>query len=93
MDFEARRDAPFGLTWIKGARPLHQSYYFYEELYQLASGRTAAVLASHAAAHLLLGHVDEAKADVSQAMGLEGGDRDGDVLATGTSLGLEGYAE
>ncbi len=41
----------------------------------------------------MLGHVGEAKADVSEALGREGGDRDGDVLAVGTSLGMEGYAQ
>ena len=76
----------------KGSRPLHQSYYFYEELYQLPSGRTSAVLASHAAAHLLLGHVDEAKADIEEAV-QQGGEADGDVLAVGASLGMEGYAQ
>ncbi|KAL7420779.1 hypothetical protein Q5752_004731 [Cryptotrichosporon argae] len=83
-------------AWIglkTGARPLHQSYYFYEELYQLPAGRTLPVLASHAAAHLLLGHVDEAKADIADAAGREGGATDADVLAVGTSAGLEGYAE
>jgi len=76
----------------KGSRPLHQSYYFYEELYQLPSGRTSAILASHAAAHLLLGHVDEAKADIEEAI-QQGGEADGDVLAVGASLGMEGYAQ
>ena len=76
----------------KGSRPLHQSYYFYEELYQLPSGRTPAVLASHAAAHLLLGHVDEAKADIEEAV-QQGGETDGDVLAVGASLAMEGYAQ
>nr|XP_019004296.1 uncharacterized protein I203_03455 [Kwoniella mangroviensis CBS 8507]OCF67757.1 hypothetical protein I203_03455 [Kwoniella mangroviensis CBS 8507] len=83
-------------AWIglkTGARPLHQSYYFYEELYQLPSGRTPPVLASHAAAHLLLGHVDEAKADILEASQKENGDKQGDVLAVGTSLGIDGYAE
>lgn len=49
------------------------------------------MLASHAAAHLLLGHVDEAKADIQEAS--QSGDSDPDVLAVGTSLGLQGYAE
>ncbi|WRT67842.1 uncharacterized protein IL334_004816 [Kwoniella shivajii] len=83
-------------AWIglkTGSRPLHQSYYFYEELYQLPSGRTPPVLASHAAAHLLLGHVDEAKADIVEAAQRDGGDKEGDVLAVGTTLGIEGYAE
>ncbi|WWD18527.1 hypothetical protein CI109_102980 [Kwoniella shandongensis] len=83
-------------AWIglkTGSRPLHQSYYFYEELYQLPGGRTAPVLASHAAAHLLLGHVDEAKADIIEATQREGGAQDGDVLSVGTSLGVEGFAE
>ncbi|WWC88738.1 uncharacterized protein L201_003651 [Kwoniella dendrophila CBS 6074] len=83
-------------AWIglkTGSRPLHQSYYFYEELYQLPSGRTPPVLASHAAAHLLLGHLDEAKADIIEASQRENGDKEGDVLAVGTSLGIEGYAE
>jgi coatomer protein complex subunit epsilon len=46
------------------------------------------VLAAHAAAHLLLTHYDEAKADVQEA-----GEGEADVLAVGASLGLEGYAE
>lgn len=75
------------LTSTQGARPLHQSYYFYEELYQAPSGRTGPVLAAHAAAHLLLTHYDEAKADVQ-----EGGE-EVDVLAVGASLGLDGYAK
>ena len=82
----------FGGTNKKGSRPLHQSYYFYEELYQLPSGRTPAVLASHAAAHLLLGHVDEAKADINEAI-QQGGEADGDVVAVAASLGMEGYAQ
>ncbi|RXK35744.1 hypothetical protein M231_06985 [Tremella mesenterica] len=83
-------------AWIglkTGARPLHQSYYYYEELYQLPSGRTPPVLASHAAAHLLLGHVEEAKADVVEASQRQGGDSHPDVLAIGTSLRMEGYSE
>lgn len=71
---------------------MHQSYYFYEELYQLPSGRTPAVLASHAAAHLLLGHADEAKADIDEAV-QQGGEGDGNVLAVGAALGMEGYAQ
>lgn len=74
-------------AWIglkTGARPLHQAYYFYEELYQLPAGRTPNVLASHAAAHLLLGHEDEAKADIEEAK--RQGD-DPNVLAVATSLG------
>jgi coatomer protein complex subunit epsilon len=59
----------------------------------LPSGRTHPVLASHAAAHLLLGHVDEAKADVNEALQREGGDKEGDVLAVGTSLRMDGFAE
>ncbi|KAK4685198.1 coatomer subunit epsilon, partial [Tremellales sp. Uapishka_1] len=81
-------------AWIglkTGSRPLHQAYYFYEELYQLPSGRTLPVLASHAAAHLLLGHVDEAQADITEGLQKEGGDKDGDILAVGVTLGLEGY--
>ncbi|TXT15862.1 hypothetical protein VHUM_00365 [Vanrija humicola] len=77
-------------AWIglkTGARPLHQAYYFYEELYQLPAGRTPPVLASHAAAHLLLSHVDEAKADVQEAQGRDGGADDANVLAVATSLG------
>lgn len=76
-------------AWIglkTGARPLHQAYYFYEELYQLPAGRTAGVLASHAAAHLLLGHGEEAKADIADAVG-SGGGADLNVLAVATSLG------
>ncbi|ORY24287.1 coatomer epsilon subunit-domain-containing protein [Naematelia encephala] len=81
-------------AWIglkAGARPLHQAYYFFEELYQLPSGRTGPVLASHAAAHLLLSHVDEAKADILEA---EQGSyaQDENVLAVGAALGMEGYA-
>ncbi|WWC70695.1 uncharacterized protein I206_104646 [Kwoniella pini CBS 10737] len=83
-------------AWIglkTGSRPLHQSYYFYEELYQLPSGRTPPVLASHAASHLLLGHIDEAKADIVEASQKENGDKDGNILAVGTTLGIEGYSE
>ncbi|KAK8858636.1 hypothetical protein IAR55_002865 [Kwoniella newhampshirensis] len=83
-------------AWIglkTGSRPLHQSYYYYEELYQLPAGRTPPVLASHAAAHLLLGHVDEGKADIIEATQREGGDKDADILAVGTTLGVEGFAE
>ena len=78
---------------MQGARPLHQAYYFYEELYQLPAGRTPSVLASHAAAHLLLGHVDEAKADIQEAMEKDDGAADGDVLSVATSLGIEGASE
>ncbi|RSH91088.1 hypothetical protein EHS25_010264 [Saitozyma podzolica] len=81
-------------AWIglkTGARPLHQAYYYYEELYQLPNGRTPPVLAAHAAAHLLLTHVDEAKADINEAVQREGGDKDGDVLAVGVSLGIDGF--
>jgi coatomer protein complex subunit epsilon len=77
----------------QGARSLHQSYYYFEELYQLPSGRTPPVLASHAAAHLLLSHVDEAKADIQEAIQSGSGEKEGDVLAVATSLGMEGYAE
>ncbi|ORX33447.1 coatomer epsilon subunit-domain-containing protein [Kockovaella imperatae] len=73
-------------AWIglkAGARPLHQSYYFYEELYQLPNGRTPAVVASHAASHLLLGHLEEAKADIQN---LE--DASPEVLAVAKTLGL-----
>lgn len=80
------------LTFPKGSRPLHQSYYFYEELYQLPSGRTPPVLASHAAAHLLLGHLDEAKADIAEAMN-GGGEKDASVLAVAASLGTDGAVE
>ncbi|KAL1412833.1 hypothetical protein Q8F55_000582 [Vanrija albida] len=66
---------------------LKTAYYFYEELYQLPAGRTPPVLASHAAAHLLLSHVDEAKADVQEAQGRDGGADDANVLAVATSLG------
>lgn len=65
---------------------MHQAYYFYEELYQLPAGRTPPVLASHAAAHLLLGHQDEAKADIADAQS-QGGSDDPNVLAVATSLG------
>ena len=51
------------------------------------------MLASHAAAHLMLGHVEEARADIAEALQREGGNQDGDVLAAGASLGIEGYAE
>lgn len=50
-------------------------------------------MASHAAAHLLLTHVDEAKADVTEASQKEGGDKDGDILAVAVSLGFDGYLE
>ncbi|KGB74942.1 hypothetical protein I307_01204 [Cryptococcus deuterogattii 99/473] len=83
-------------AWIglkTGSQPLHQSYYFYEELYQLPNGRTAPVLVSHAAAHLLLGHVDEAKADIMEAFQSKAGQNSSDVLAVGASVGAEGFAE
>lgn len=76
-------------AWIglkTGSRPLHQAYYFYEELYQLPNGRTPPVLAAHAAAHRLLGHDDEAKADISEAMQGSGAS-DPAVLAVATTLG------
>jgi coatomer protein complex subunit epsilon len=47
-------------------------------------------MSAHAAAHLMLTHTDEAKADILQASADLG--EDGDVLAVGTSLGMEGYA-
>lgn len=78
-------------AWIgmkTGGRPLNQSYYLYEELYQAPSGRTAHVLASHAAAHLLLGHVDEAKGDIIEAQQTEGAKGDANVLAVGATLGM-----
>lgn len=81
------------LTDPQGSRPLHQSYYYYEELYQLPSGRTPPVLASHAASHLLLSHVDEAKADINEALQRDGGDKEGDVLAVAASLRLDGSAK
>lgn len=90
------RSVPGGdaqLTPKKGARPLHQAYYYFEELYQLPAGRTGPVLASHAAAHLMLTHVDEAKADVQEALQRDGGDKDADVLAVGVSLGMDGFQE
>lgn len=83
-------------AWIglkTGARPLHQAYYFYEELYQLPNGRTAPVFASHAAAHLLLGHVDEAKADIDAAKQTQAGENSPDVLAVATSLGDDEAAQ
>ncbi|KAJ9124033.1 hypothetical protein QFC22_000826 [Naganishia vaughanmartiniae] len=78
-------------AWIgmkTGGRLLNQSYYLYEELYQLPSGRTPAVLASHAAAHFLLGHVEEAKADILEAQGTQSGKSDPAVLSVGTSLSM-----
>ena len=77
----ADADAP------QGSRSLHQSYYYYDELYHLPSGRTGPVMSAHAAAHLMLTHVDEAKADVQQAPA-----DDADVLAVGASMGMEGFA-
>jgi len=41
---------------------------------------------------LLLGHVDEAKADITEAMS-QGGEADGDVLAVAASLGMDGYVQ
>ncbi|GHJ88459.1 hypothetical protein NliqN6_4861 [Naganishia liquefaciens] len=76
-------------AWIgmkTGGRPLNQSYYLYEELYQQPSGRTPAILASHAAAHLLLGHIDEAKADILEAQQRQDGKEDPAVLSVGSSL-------
>lgn len=81
-------------AWIglkTGARPLHQAYYYYEELYQLPGGRTPAVLAAHAAAHLLLGHEDEAKADIADALGRAPDDED--ALAVSVSLGDKDAAQ
>ncbi|KAI5454947.1 hypothetical protein NCC49_002223 [Naganishia albida] len=78
-------------AWIgmkTGGRPLNQSYYLYEELYQQPSGRTPAVLASHAAAHLLLGHVDEAKADILEAQQRQDGKQDPAVLSVAASLNM-----
>ena len=51
-------------------------------------------MSAHAAAHLMLTHIDEAKADIQQAAGAGAGAgaEDADVLAVGASLGLEGYA-
>jgi len=72
---------------------LNQSYYLYEELYQAPSGRTPAVLASHAAAHLLLGHVEEAKADILEAQQTEKGKSDANVLSVGATLGMPGFYE
>lgn len=83
-------------AWIgmkTGGRPLNQSYYLYEELYQLPSGRTPTVLASHAAAHLLLGHVDEAKSDILEAQQTENGKNDAAVLSVGATLGMPGCFE
>lgn len=83
-------------AWIgmkTGGRPLNQSYYLYEELYQAPSGRTPAVLASHAAAHLLLGHVEEAKADILEAQQTEKGKSDANVLSVGATLGMPGFYE
>jgi coatomer protein complex subunit epsilon len=88
-----RQRPPQTQNWhSQGSRALHQSYYFYEELYQLPSGRTGSIFASHAASHLLLGHIDEAKADIDEALQRDGGDKDAEVLAVGTSLGMEGLA-
>jgi coatomer protein complex subunit epsilon len=67
---------------------LNQSYYLYEELYQAPSGRTPAVLAAHAAAHLLLGHSEEAKADILEARQTEKGQSDANVLSVGATLGM-----
>jgi len=39
-----------------------------------------------------LGHVDEAKADINEAI-QQGGEADGDVLAVAASLGMEGAAQ
>jgi coatomer protein complex subunit epsilon len=51
---------------------LQQAYYVYDELLSLPSGRTPTILASHAAAHLLLGHIEEARGDVQVILALEG---------------------
>jgi coatomer protein complex subunit epsilon len=53
----------------------------------LPSGRTPTVLASHAAAHLLLGHVDEAKADIIEAQ-QSAAAKDPAVLAVAATLGM-----
>jgi coatomer protein complex subunit epsilon len=39
-----------------------------------------------------LNHIDEAKGDITEAVS-QGGEKDGDVLAVGASLGMDGYAE
>lgn len=83
-------------AWIgmkTGGRALHQSYYLYEELYQMPAGRTANVLAPHAAAHYLLGHVDEAKADIVEALKREDAKKDPQVLAVAASLGMQEQLE
>jgi coatomer protein complex subunit epsilon len=49
---------------------LQPSYYFYDELLLGPSGRTPSILGAHAAAHLLLSHVDEARSDVEVALAL-----------------------
>ncbi len=61
----------------------------------MPSGRTPQVLASHAAAHLLLGHVDEAKADIMEAMKSDGGEgaKESCVLSVGATLGMDGMVE
>jgi len=66
---------------------LEQAYYFYDELLQApASARQPAILAAHGAAHFLLGHVDEAQADVEQAVEAAGGKaNDGAVNALGAA--------
>lgn len=73
--------------------PLQQAYYFYDELLLApSSSRSPAILAAHGAAHLLLGHLEEAQADVEQALGAEGGDTEASVLslAAATSTGEKG---
>lgn len=83
-------------AWIgmkTGGRALHQSYYLYEELYQMPAGRTANVLAPHAASHYLLGHVDEAKADVLEALKREEAKKDPQVLAVAVALGMQEQLE
>lgn len=74
----------------QGGKGLQQSYYLYEELYQLPSGRTPNAFAAHAAAHTLMGHVDEAKADISQALERDLGNQKSDVYALGVTLGMDG---
>lgn len=59
----------------------------------MPAGRTANVIAGHAAAHYLLGHVDEAKSDIMDALKREDAKNDSQVLAVAASMGMNEQLE